>query len=105
MGHSTRNGGRIQTFHPNDKDSKFYIASSENMGELMLRIKTKWPDIDISNIGEIQITTEYIQTDHIGYDLYDPSDYTCFLVIERIKQEPKTRTYFGENDVRLPLVT
>lgn len=105
MTHGTRNNGQIRTFWPDDTDSKFYIARGESMEELMLRIKAKWPDMDLSNLGDIQITTEYIQTDCLSHDMWDACDYTCFLVIERVKQESKTRTYFGENDPRLPLLT
>lgn len=105
MAYGTRNNGQIRTFWPDDTDSKFYIAAGESMEDLMLRIKAKWPDMNLSNLGDIQITTEYIQTDCLSYDRYDAGDYTCFLVIERVMQESKTRTYFSERDVRLPLLT
>lgn len=33
--------------------------------------------------SEFEITSEYIHTSCLGYDLYDSSDYTHFIVITK----------------------
>ena len=35
------------------------------------------------NMADLSIEAEYIHTECLGYDLYDPSDYTRFLVIRK----------------------
>lgn len=82
MGYSERKhpGGSIKSFEPDETDDAFYIALSENLHVIMERICTKWPGISLE---DIRIEAEYINTDCIGYDLHDPSDWTNYLKIER----------------------
>lgn len=87
MGYGTRDGQlghTIRTFWPDETDTKIYIPASDynpSMEELMGKIEEKWPG---SSMGRIQIGAEHIQTDCLGYDLYDSSDYTMFITIEKI---------------------
>ncbi len=82
MGNGTRPGSlghTIATFHPDDTDDTMYIADGVDGATLKEKICEKWPDI---KVDELRLTPEYIHTDCLGYDLYDPGDYTNFLKIE-----------------------
>lgn len=89
MGYGTRDGG-ITTFWPDDTDNGFYMVGdyqSVKLSEILERAKEKWgEDIDINDIG---FEPEYIHTDCLYYDRYDPGDYTRFLHItyDRPKQD------------------
>jgi hypothetical protein len=85
MGYGTRDGQlghSIRTFWPDDTDTEMYIdAGHENtLAELIEKINDKWPGASMSNIT---MSAEHIHTDCLGYDLYDPGDYTMFIVITR----------------------
>lgn len=87
MGYGTRGGrfgNKIQTFWPDDTDTKMYIngglMSSTNLQELLEKAQEKWPGI---SLDQIEISAEHIQTDCLGYDLYDPNDYTQFIVLRK----------------------
>ena len=79
MGYS--NDGK--SFSPDDTDTIKYLYNSITLLDLQERIKEWWPK---ANINEIHISSEHIHTNAIGYDLYDSSDYTLYLVIEYIKE-------------------
>jgi hypothetical protein len=85
MGYSTRKHahGSITEFWPDDTDTMIYIAADSytSLAALRQRIEDKWPG---SSEGRIVISSEYIHTDCIGYDRYDPGDYTKFITIEKI---------------------
>ena len=73
----------IRKFWPVDTDNEFYIINySYSLSDIIDAIKLKWGDIPFSNI---EITSKYIQTDCIGYDLYDPDDYTSFIKVTKIE--------------------
>ena len=79
MGYGTRNG-RIKTFWPDDDDKTIYRARDLDLSEIIELAKEKWGDgVDFDNIT---IRSEYIHTDCLTHDQYDPSDYTRFVVIE-----------------------
>jgi hypothetical protein len=85
MGYGTRPGGgghTIRTFWPDDDENTMYIDASGGMAieHLMEKIDEKWPG---SSLEDITISHEHINTDCLGYDLYDPSDYTNFFVLTR----------------------
>ena len=91
MGYGTRAGSlghQIQTFWPDDTDNCFYVDgnfSSVQLSEILEKAKEKWgEDIDINNLN---LEPEYIHTDCLGYDLYDPGDYTRFLCISYVRPE------------------
>lgn len=85
MGHGTRRGNfghTIRTFWPDDTDTEMYIDASfvVVMADLLQRIYEKWEGASLNNIT---ITSEKIQTDCLGYDLYDAGDYTDFIIITK----------------------
>ena len=94
----TRDGG-IKTYWPDDtKDSLYIDAGSTNAsGRDILKIaEVKWPGIKME---ELEFGAEHIQTDCIGYDLYDRTDYTNFSCItarqeyfERMAALPRWQT-------------
>lgn len=84
MGYGKRDGS-IQTFWPDDTENRIYIdggwmASGTSLQELMERAAEKWPGI---SPADITISAEHIHTDCLGYDLYDPGDYTEFIILSR----------------------
>lgn len=69
-------------FWPKDDDDTIYIESSINFVDLQKLIQDKWGAVDFA---QIEITSDYIHTDCLTYDLYDSSDWTKFLIISRQK--------------------
>lgn len=83
MGYSTRPGTEIRDFWPDDTDTVMCIESGYSpikLIDLIEKINEKWPGVELS---EFEITSEYIHTSCLGYDLYDSSDYTHFIVITK----------------------
>ena len=82
MGYGTRNNGNIRTFWPDDTETKLYFDSNTfhpmGLDELLIKVKEKFPE---ASMTQIRFEVEYIQTDCLGYDLYDPGDYTTFLKV------------------------
>lgn len=77
------NGTR--SFQPDDTDTEFYLASYSplQLGYILELAREKWgQDIDID---EIVMQPEHIHTDCLGYDRYDPGDYTNFIRVEYVK--------------------
>jgi hypothetical protein len=82
MGYSTRSGS-IRTYWPDDTDTEMYLDAEQiwTQAEIQARIDEKWPGASAENIV---IDSRKIQTDCLGYDLYDPGDYTDFIIIRRL---------------------
>lgn len=83
MGYSTRaghHGHLIKTFWPDDTDNEMYLSGQHSLAELIELCKEKWPDTDFN---DLVFESEYIHTDCLSYDLYDPADYTNFIIIRR----------------------
>ena len=86
MGYGTRPnrlGGDIRTFWPDDTDTEMYIDTSSTpvMADILQKIYEKWPDASLINIT---MEAREIHTDCLGYDMYDPTDYTNFFIITRL---------------------
>jgi len=83
MGYSKikHSGGIITNYQPDDSDNEFYIAVNASLAEIYDRALEKWPEI---NMDQIQIYSEYIQTECLYYDCYDSGDYTNFLRISKL---------------------
>lgn len=85
MGEYTRtpfgSSGKIRCFKPDDTADSFYLdgALEWTLQEIFDKAKDKWGDT--VDINKITIWPEYIHTDCIGYDKYDPGDYTNYLRI------------------------
>lgn len=80
MGYGTRNNGQIDTFWPDDTENIKHIAYGCSLARIQTLILEWWPT---AKPEEISITTDYIQTDCLTYDLYDSGDWKSFIVIER----------------------
>ena len=80
----TPHTGAIECFLPDDNDNTMYITSSSSLDlkEILRLVKEKWSNTSLDNI---EITAEHIHTDCIGYDCYDASDYTDYVVITKNK--------------------
>ncbi len=87
MGYTTRTHrhGETKHFWPDDNEHEFWLKSDmqPSLAMILNMAKEKWPGIDPN---DILIEAEKIHTDCIGYDLYDPGDYTNFI---RISQSQK----------------
>ena len=87
MGYSERkhSRGTIKTYWPDDNDYEMYLMSSHqySLAAIIYMCKEKWPDADFN---DLVFESEKIQTDCLGYDLYDPCDYTDFVVIRRCQR-------------------
>lgn len=81
MGYYT-NGRGIKCFSPDDDENTMYLYSdSQNsLATILEMAKEKWPDADLN---DLLIESQHIQTECIGYDLYDPFDWTQYIVIRR----------------------
>ena len=80
MGYTTRPNTQIRDFWPDDTDTTMYIESNSiTLNDLIRKAQDKWPGIDLNDIA---ITSEEIHTQCIGYDMYDPFDYTNFIVLQ-----------------------
>ena len=83
MGISKRKGPMghtIKDYWPDNTENKMYFANSYclTVEQIIFIAQSKWPDTSLDNIT---IEAERIQTSCLGYDLYDPSDWTDFIVI------------------------
>lgn len=66
------------TFWPDDTHDTLHLTEA-NLETVLERAAEAWPGI---LPREIAISSEHIQTKCLGYDLYDPSDYTDFILIK-----------------------
>jgi len=68
------------TFWPDDTEDTIYFSSYGNTSWDFIRgkISEKWPGI---NDNELTFSAEHIQTHCVGYQRYDPSDYSNFIVV------------------------
>lgn len=78
---------QIRDFTPDDTPDKFYIEGSSDIETIIEQAMKKWPQTNHQlNLDRLRITSEYIHTHCLGYDLYDPGDYTNYLCIELVKE-------------------
>lgn len=84
MGYSERkhSHGTIKTYWPDDTEDTVYLTSDSqhSLAAIIELCKEKWPDADFN---DLLFESEKIHTDCLGYDLYDPGDYTDFIIIRR----------------------
>lgn len=96
MARGTRPGGSghtITTFTPDDTEDTIYLSEYSSFLDIYNKTNEKWPGIQLT---EVTLHAEHIHTDCLGYDKYDPMDYTNYIVItadssyfKRIKGEGK----------------
>lgn len=79
MGYGTR-GKEIRTFWPDDTETKLHLNSEEfrSLADLLEKVNQKWPGVPSERI---EISSQKIHTDCLGYDLYDSGDYTDFIIL------------------------
>jgi len=77
------NSRGIRCFQPDDTETEFYLDSSYikfNLGYVIELARKKWGES--IEIYDIDLEAEYIHTECLGYDRYDPGDYTRYLRVE-----------------------
>jgi hypothetical protein len=84
MGYTTRPGTSIRDFWPDNDDRAFYgCYQNSPITELIEQAKSYFGDQ--FDMEKVIISSEYIHTDCINYDLYSPGDYTNFIVLRLVK--------------------
>ena len=86
MGHYTsigHFGHTIQKFWPDDDENTVYLTSDtqHSLAGIIQMCREKWPDTDFN---DLVFESDEIQTDCLGYNRYDPIDYTDFIIIRRV---------------------
>ena len=71
------------SFWPDDDENTIYLENSRwiTLYDIIYIVQSEWGNS--VKLDSINIRAENIHTDHLGYDLHDPSDYTNFIVITR----------------------
>jgi hypothetical protein len=77
-----RMGHTVRDYWPDDTDDSFYVEVTTTMADILERATAKWGTVDLT---KLLITAEHVHTKYLGYDLYDPTDWTNFLCITRNK--------------------
>lgn len=75
---------RIRHFMPDDTANVLHLASDYteySFDEIEQRIKAHFGED--AELTQFTIEADYIHTSCIGYDLYDPGDYTKYLIIRK----------------------
>jgi len=80
MGYSK--DGSITNYWPDDNEDEIFLDNDVELSYMLERIKEKWPD---ATMEQITISSEYIHTNCLYYDLYDSGDWTHFIRISREK--------------------
>lgn len=69
----------IRKFVPDDTEDTMYQQYGCTLDMLIEMARDKWgADLELTKVN---ITAEHIQTDCLGYDRYDSSDYTDYVVL------------------------
>lgn len=71
----------IRCFEPDDDDNTMHLQGAQSLSEIIDAARAKWGE-GIS-LDDISITPEHIHTRCLGYDKYDPADWTDFLVVTK----------------------
>lgn len=80
----------VNCFSPDNTDTSFYVAYSASVADILAQAQKKWGD-DLS-LDDLFIHSENVHTNALGYDLYDPSDYTeylCIVYVDKAKTDGK----------------
>lgn len=80
MGYGTRDNG-IRTFWPDNDEKNLYLESSKTFPEIIEAIEEHWGKG--VNMDGLIFEAEHIQIDCLGYDLYDPMDWSYFIHISK----------------------
>ena len=73
--------GSIKNYWPDNTETTMYICCAYTFDDIIEQAKNHFGN-DI-NLDEITIRSERIHTSCLTYDLYDTSDYTDFIVVEK----------------------
>ena len=85
MGETIRRGTAIRDFEPDNTADVLYLRADAygTLYDVLKAAQNKWGPH--SGIEKIKIHAEHIHTECLGYDRYDPSDYTDYIVLTRIE--------------------
>ncbi len=82
-----RDSQNIRCFTPDNTDDCLYIDATwhSDLAEIIDKAESYFKR-DLSP-ADIKIQAEWIHTRCLGYDLYDPSDYTAYIVISLVDKD------------------
>lgn len=83
MGYGKRNNGQIDTFWPDNTPTELWLGSDYSTSIQDLIDKAKEHFGQEIKLDDLIISSEYIHTDCLYYDLYDAGDWTKFVKIEK----------------------
>ncbi len=69
----------MRNYTPTSTKDTLYILREVSLSDLLSTVKEKW-GVDV-NLEDIEISSEFIHTRCLGYDLHDHSDWDEYLVI------------------------
>lgn len=78
VGYTYRNNGTIKDYWPDNTDSEMYFEGDSPLDAVVSIIEEKF-----GSLQDVTISAEYIHTRCLTYDMYDPFDYTCFIVARK----------------------
>jgi len=82
MGYYVQDG--IRNFKPDNTESVFYFpAYGEYTFTEIVDAANEHFSLELT-VDDYLVSIEHIHTEAVGYDLYDPFDYTNYFVITRI---------------------
>lgn len=76
MGYETQNG--IKTFTPDNTETELWLPSETSMEDLFSAIESHFGDV---NTTRLTLSAEHVHTNCLGYDAYDPGDYTNYIKV------------------------
>ena len=73
----------MQTNYPADDEKTIYLADNGGISlkQIHEAIEEKWPG---ANLALVEISAEHRHVTCLTYDLYDPTDYQNYIVINKI---------------------
>ncbi len=85
MGRYKVSGTEIENYIPDNDENTLFVESGFTYGtidNLLDSIKEHFGE-DVK-LSDLHITAEHIHTSCLGYDRYDPGDYTNYIKVEKI---------------------
>lgn len=86
MGYTTCRATGFTSFEPDNDESTLYLSceggASYSLDDIINNIASHFGEE--ANLEDFDIEAEHIHTKYIYYDLYEPVDWTNFIVVRRV---------------------
>lgn len=67
--------------YPTNTPTELYLSQDTSLPDLLERIHEHF---GLDDLSKFVLTPEYHHVRCIGYDLYDPFDYECYIVVRKV---------------------